>query len=97
MPQAMKIPTIDEANAQLAELERLTGITRDPKPSAIATPPAIEPMLTRAEVCELVRVRPETLCRWMKTGQGPKPVKLGRLVRYRRSEVDRYLASLGGE
>lgn len=54
-----------------------------------------EPMntdfLTADDVAELIKVRKQTLAVWRIKGQGPTFIKAGRAVRYRRSDVDRWL------
>jgi len=42
-----------------------------------------------AKVCGLSEV---TLRKWRITGEGPRFVRLGRAVRYRRADLDAYLA-----
>lgn len=49
--------------------------------------------MTRTEFCQLVRIVPRTARRWAIEGHGPVPVWFGRRPRYRRSEVERFLAS----
>lgn len=38
-------------------------------------------------------VRPRTLQRWRLEGRGPKYIKVGRLVRYPRDELDAFLVA----
>lgn len=42
-----------------------------------------------AKVCGLSEV---TLRRWRMTGEGPRFIRLGRAIRYRRADLDAYLA-----
>jgi excisionase family DNA binding protein len=49
-------------------------------------------MLTLAEVAAELRVPAETLRKWRAQGTGPRAAKVGKHLRYRRSEVDRWLA-----
>ena len=49
-------------------------------------------MLTLAEVAAELRVPAETLRKWRTQGTGPRAAKVGKHLRYRRSEVDRWLA-----
>jgi excisionase family DNA binding protein len=46
--------------------------------------------LTEAEVAELLKVSVGTLRRWRREGTGPPSLRLGRGVRYLRSEVNRW-------
>ena len=49
-------------------------------------------LLTLAEVAAELRVPVETLRKWRAQGTGPRAAKIGRHLRYRRVEVDRWLA-----
>jgi prophage regulatory protein len=52
-------------------------------------------LLKRAAVLALVQIDNVTLWRWTKRGAFPAPVRIGsRAVRWRRSDVDRWLAEL---
>jgi helix-turn-helix protein len=42
----------------------------------------------------VLNTAPATLQKWRWEGKGPRFLKVGRLVRYRRSELERYLASV---
>ncbi len=48
-------------------------------------------LLKPAEAAEFLGIRPETLCRWRLRGEGPRWLKNGRWVRYRRADVMAYL------
>lgn len=53
-----------------------------------------EPLLTRVEAAEFLNVRPSTLAVWNCTGRHGVPViKIGRTVRYRRSDLEQWLAA----
>jgi excisionase family DNA binding protein len=49
-------------------------------------------LLTLAEVAAELRVPAETLRKWRAQGTGPRAAKVGRHLRYRRAELDRWLA-----
>lgn len=51
-------------------------------------------LLTTAEVADLLRVTRQTLTRWRKDGKLPA-VKIGRLVRFKRSDVEALLTTEG--
>lgn len=53
-------------------------------------------LLTPQELADRCRVPLATVYRWNYTGTGPAFMKLGRHVRYSRSEVDRWLAEQAG-
>ncbi len=51
------------------------------------------PLLTREEAAEYLNVRPQTLALWATTGRYDLPmVRVGRRVRYRLSDLDRWIA-----
>lgn len=56
--------------------------------------PADGLLLTAGEVAILLRVKEGTLAKWRVTGCGPKWVRLpnSRTIRYRRSDIDGWLA-----
>lgn len=43
------------------------------------------------EAAAVLRVAPATLFNWRSRGEGPLSFKVGRLVRYRREELERWL------
>ena len=49
-------------------------------------------LLTPEEVAEFLGMKPNTLARWRSNGIGPAYVKLGSAVRYRREDLDRFVA-----
>lgn len=48
-------------------------------------------LMTLAELAEYLQVPPETIYRWRKRGRGPCGYRMGRYVRFRRSEVEAWL------
>lgn len=53
-------------------------------------------LMTQREVKEITGLADSTLEQWRLKGKGPKFIKLGRLVRYRTSDVQNYIAGLQG-
>ncbi len=57
--------------------------------------------LTRAECAEVLGLRPQTLAKWAKDGRNLRMSKRGHLVRYRLSDVERFLedgfVAVGGD
>ena len=49
-------------------------------------------LLTRSEVAQLLRVHVNTLQNWSQRGIGPRETRIGILVRYAESDVQRWLA-----
>lgn len=49
--------------------------------------------LTRAQLAALLQMHPKTLEAQARAGKGPKLLKVGRRVLYRRADVDAWLAS----
>ena len=51
------------------------------------------PLFTREQAAEYLGIRPQTLAAWATTGRYDlKFVKVGRSVRYRQEELDRFIA-----
>lgn len=54
---------------------------------------AADEFLTVDDLAAWLRVKPQTIYQWNYAGTGPRPTKLGaRYVRYRRSDVEAWLA-----
>jgi len=53
-------------------------------------------LLTQKQVKEITGLADSTLEQWRLKGKGPTFIKLGRLVRYRLSDVEAYISSLQG-
>lgn len=64
-------------------------------------PPSNPQLLTEAELAEQLRVSPATIADWRRPrnkGRGPEPVRIGhRIIRYRQSDVDAWLAARAAE
>ncbi len=58
------------------------------------TPPE-DRLITEKEVQSLLRLGESTVQQWRLKGRGPRFVKLGRTVRYRLSDVQEYVRTLG--
>ena len=50
-------------------------------------------LMTPAEVGEWLKVTPNALAQWRFRGAGPRYVKLGRHVRYQRSDITAWIDS----
>lgn len=50
-----------------------------------------DPLLRQEVVAEYIDVSLATLEKWRKTGRGPAHVRVGRLIRYRQSDIERWL------
>lgn len=49
-------------------------------------------LLSERDVAAVLAVKPSAVESWRRKGTGPEWIRVGRLVRYRRSAVERYLA-----
>jgi predicted DNA-binding transcriptional regulator AlpA len=66
------------------------------KPRTKPAKATAEPLLTLDDVLAELRVSERTFRRWRQAGTGPKAITLpGRELRFRRGDVDAWLASLG--
>lgn len=61
--------------------------------AAIHPPKSGDKYLTTAELAERLNVAPGTLSGWRVFGRGPQFIRMGKLVRYRESDVDLWLAA----
>lgn len=52
-----------------------------------------EPLLTTGELAALFKVPAKTPVQWRLWGKGPKYIKVGRHIRYRPVDVERWLES----
>jgi excisionase family DNA binding protein len=52
-------------------------------------------LLTVADLADYLRVSVNTIYQWNYKGTGPKPIPVGKYVRYRRTDVERWLADQG--
>jgi predicted DNA-binding transcriptional regulator AlpA len=48
-------------------------------------------LLTQETLAAELKMKPQSLADWRHRGKGPDYVKLGQLVRYRRSDIDLWL------
>jgi prophage regulatory protein len=53
-----------------------------------------EKLLTKEEVCEMVGIKPSTLYLYIKEKHFPKPKKIGKLSRWKLSDVRRWIEEL---
>ncbi len=54
----------------------------------------MENLLDKKQVAELLNISVKTLDVWIAKGQGPKPVYLGRLVRFAQPEIASFIQKL---
>lgn len=101
--QLIAFKEIERLNLRIAELEsenRLQNEHRVAKLTAI-NPPAIKPkqaeMLNDHQVAEYLNISVVTLRRWRLFRKGPKFLKIGSAVRYRRVDLERWLDSCPGQ
>ena len=59
----------------------------------IQQPVPLEPLLTLDDVAAYLGVPKGTLYRWRVDGKGPRAIRFGKHVRFRRSEVEPWLDS----
>jgi predicted DNA-binding transcriptional regulator AlpA len=59
----------------------------------MTTPVLDEPILPPSEAAAELHVEPQTLAAWRHRGEGPRYVKIGKLVFYRPSDIREWLAT----
>lgn len=58
----------------------------------LSTVPTADRLMTVEEVSNYLQVPIRTLYRWRVEGEGPLGIRIGKYVRYRRSDLDSWLA-----
>jgi len=53
-------------------------------------------LLTQKETAKLLSISTKTLEAWRREGKGPPSIKVGGAIRYRRSDLERYIDSRVG-
>ncbi len=53
-------------------------------------------LMTIRDVCDLLQVTDRTVRKWMSNGRLPAPVRLGRIVRFRRADIEALLEKKTG-
>jgi predicted DNA-binding transcriptional regulator AlpA len=51
-----------------------------------------DPLLSQAEVCQILHLSPSTLARMRKEGSGPEWLRVGGSIRYQKSAVIAFIA-----
>lgn len=51
----------------------------------------METLLDKRQVAELLNISVKTLDLWIHKSQGPKLIRLGRLVRFKQSDVEEFI------
>ena len=59
---------------------------------AVATATRQQALMSAADLSALLGVEVKTLANWRCQAKGPKSLKVGRFVRYRMSDVEKWLA-----
>ena len=54
-------------------------------------PSALDPLLTLDDVVAYLGIPKNTLYRWRVDGEGPRAMKIGKHLRYRRTELEAWL------
>lgn len=73
-----------------------SAASEDPKPGATragANPTHISRFIDERQLCADLGISSVTATKWRARAEGPPFIKVGRLVRYRRADVDAWLAS----
>ena len=74
----------------------VTPAASRPMSSSPSSPKSPEPLLNEMEVAEYLKMSVASVCRWRLFRTGPKFVKIGASVRYRRGDVETWLDSRPG-
>ena len=98
----LAIKEVERLNLRISELEnehRQPARTPIPKSAVNPAPPSLakpNEMLNERQVAEYLNMSLASLRKWRLFRRGPKFVKLGRAIRYRRTDVEAWLSSCPG-
>ena len=108
----LALKEIERLNLRVAELETLNRQSAEhpiPKPAAKEPPPVtpapIKPpslpdapeLLNEHQVAKFLQLSVASVRRWRLSRSGPKYLKIGSAVRYRRDDVETWLSSCRGD
>ncbi len=65
------------------------------KKAAVLSPPN-SMLMTVFDICDLLQITDRTVRKWMDNGKLPAPVRLGRVVRFRRADIEALLEKKTG-
>jgi predicted DNA-binding transcriptional regulator AlpA len=84
------LPLLREDPQHPVDVETTPSVIEAVEPETTARPI----LLTRREVADLLRIGERSLARWQNDPRAkfPKPIRRGRVVRWRRVQIDRWLA-----
>ena len=51
----------------------------------------METLLNKQQVADLLTISVKTLDIWVQNNKGPRPVRIGRMVRFKKSELEEYM------
>lgn len=57
----------------------------------------METFMDKKQLAALLSVSVKTIDLWLSQGKGPKSIRIGRLVRFKQSEVDSFIQQLSEE
>lgn len=57
----------------------------------------METLMDKKQLAELLSVSVKTIDLWMSQGKGPRPVRIGKLVRFKQSDVEAFIQQLTEE
>jgi predicted DNA-binding transcriptional regulator AlpA len=72
------------------------GISVNTETKPICGPVFIEPLLTRAELGEVLKLSNRTITRLLTTGGLPMPIQVGQSFRWRASEIAAFIQDQNG-
>jgi predicted DNA-binding transcriptional regulator AlpA len=98
----LALKEVERLNLRILELEKQPPAPVTPKqpasPAGIKPPSPTKPpeMLNERQVAEFLNVSVKSLQGWRLFRKGPKFVKIGRAVRYRRRDLEKWVDSCSG-
>lgn len=92
----MRIAELEIQNRQPVQVPIVKPVVNNPAPANPPTLPRQPETLTDHQVAEHIKMSVATVRRWRRLRQGPKFLKIGAAVRYRRADVETWLSSCPG-
>jgi excisionase family DNA binding protein len=92
----LRIAELESQNHQPNQAERIGPAIHNSPPVNPPFLPKVPEMMNDQQVAEYLNMSAASLRKWRRLGGGPKFLKIGRSVRYRREDVETWLSSCPG-
>ena len=93
----LRIAELESQGRQQIEKDRFKRAHHNSSPVNSQSPPKTPVTMNDQQVAEYLNMSAASLRKWRRLGGGPKFLKIGRAVRYRREDVETWLRSCPGQ